>query len=64
MWKSTYRPAAQMADGVLDDFLGGVAKEHAGLGKVFVETGIAVVGVHGVKGLTGVKFPSSKKMLR
>jgi len=56
-----------MADSVLDDFLGSVSKEHSGLGKVFVETGVAVVGIHGVKveGLKvyTVKFPS-KKMLR
>jgi hypothetical protein len=38
MWECTYRPATQMANGVLDDFLGGVTEEHSGLSKVFVET--------------------------
>lgn len=61
MWDSAYRPAAQVTDGVLDDFLGRVAEKHTGLGKVFVETGVAVVGVHGVlRSVKSVERPLSK----
>lgn len=44
---TTYRPAAQMADSIFNDLVCSVAEKHSGLGKVLVETGVAVVGIHG-----------------
>lgn len=61
----TYRPAAEMADGVLDHLIVGVTEKDTGIGKVLVGTGVAVVGIHGELVMCKVAKPRcSKKMLR
>lgn len=55
----TYRPATQVTDSVLDDLLGGVTQEHARLGEVLIDTGVAVVGIHG--GVEEVCSPAASK---
>lgn len=67
--EETYWPAAQMADSILNDLVRGVAEKHTSLGKVLVETGVAVVGIHGECGeecenARSCKPLRSKKCLR
>lgn len=65
--EKTYRPAAQMANSIFNDLVRSVAEKHTGLGKVLVETGVTVVGIHGerVKNARSCKpLDSKKKMLR